>query len=263
MKIQYVSDLHLEFRSVDQIPRLLKNINADVLILAGDISAVSYDVEYKKLITFLQYYCSKYKYVLAVSGNHEYYTNNSTKENCMDAINQKLKILSKKFPNYLYLNCNTITLEINKKKYMFIGATLWTKIDIKNYKYVNSNMNDYNMIYVNKNNDIKGYTVHEMQYLHTRHKHFIKKALEKIPSNTTVVLITHHKPILEGENKDILNQAYEVDMSKVITPAVKVAIHGHTHSSYRKVINNTLYVSNPKGYPNERTGFKDDAFIDV
>lgn len=264
IKIQYCSDLHLEFRDIVEIPKLLKNIDADVLILAGDISAINDKEDYNKFITFLTHYYPKYKYILHICGNHEFYSiaAQPQKSHCMDMVHKKLKHLNKTYPNYLYLNCDTVTLNINNSKYMFIGATLWTKIPLEKYDTIQNSMNDYNYIYINKNEIVK-FTVQEMQRLHNKHYMFIKKNIE-IANNLNIpsILITHHKPISdETSYQSDINYAYESDITKIIKPIVKLVIYGHTHKHYNKIHNGILFVSNPKGYVGQHTIFKPDLAI--
>lgn len=268
MLLQYSSDIHCEFKDITQIPKLFKNINADVLILSGDICTVNQPVDFEKLIALLSYYSQKYKYIIMVSGNHEYYYTGSTptKDICMDAVNRKLKALSKTFPNFIYLNCDKVTLSINKKSYTFIGATLWTKVNIKDRPIVETQMNDYDCIFMCKDNVAVKFTVADMQRLHSRHVLFIKKTVESLNGiKTPCILLTHHKPIgdtLELDRK-VLTQAYESDITNIIVNPVRLAIHGHTHQHYDKTINGIRYVSNPVGYPNQHTKYQNDLGIEL
>jgi predicted MPP superfamily phosphohydrolase len=76
MKIQYLSDLHLE-RKIDYLD-LVKSVvinknNADILVLAGDILNFSLN-EYEYSDIF-QYFSENWEYTLYIPGNHEYYNN--------------------------------------------------------------------------------------------------------------------------------------------------------------------------------------------
>lgn len=268
VKIQYISDIHLEFRSIEQVPKLLKNVGADILVLAGDICAINIKEDYIKFIALLAHYSKKYLYILHVAGNHEYYTTARPviRNDCIDGVNKKLKALTSIFPNYIFLNCDTVTLKINNKPYMFIGATLWTKVHLKDHVAVEARMNDYNYIFTNVGDNIHKFTVADMQILHRKHLLFIKKAViiaasVKIPT----ILITHHKSIgdIVATSSDPITQAYETDITDIIHNPVKLVIWGHTHVSYSKIIKNIKFVSNPKGYPNQRTGFSSTLFEEI
>ena len=269
MLIQYLSDFHMEFLEKNYKNKF--NFAGDILCLAGDICACGVKQDFDNFIEFLHYICPKYKYVIHVAGNHEYYTagaKNITKNQTIEGIDLSFKKISETIKNYIYLNCEIITLQINKKPYTFIGATLWSKIKPSDYENVEKNMNDYVAIYVWKNNKPQKFTVQDMQRLHKKHAAFISKAC-KITNKQDVkhptILITHHKPIEDtpDEKRDILTQAYETDITKLITPNIKLAIHGHTHQHYNKIIDGTRYVSNPYGYPFQRTGFQKNLTIKI
>jgi predicted phosphodiesterase len=268
MKVQYVSDVHQEFKEVDIVPKLLKNIGADVLVLAGDICAISTPEDFNKFKLLLQYYGPKYKYIIHVAGNHEFYfTGNSpTTLDCMDAIHRKFKALNKLFPNYLYLNCDSVTVSINNKPYSFIGATLWTKIKKEDWNFVEGSMNDYNHIFLNRNGKVVKLTVEEMQKLHMKHRLFIKKAIEHSASmGIPTVVVTHHKSRADTPPNKItrLTQAYETDISPFYKFPVQLVIWGHTHVHFLGKENNVIYASNPKGYPSQHCGFKSDIGIEI
>lgn len=269
VKLQYMSDIHLEFCGLNFKKKI--KISGDILCLAGDICAYGNPEDHHIFLKFLEFVCSKYLYVIHVPGNHEYYSAGIKKltktDHSMQAIDKKFKTLQKTFKNYYYLNCRTVILPVKKRKIIFCGATLWTKINKKEQDDVQKGMNDYNYIYyVNSNDKLVHFNVIEMQRLHKKHKNYIKRIIKKFEnSGNPIVLITHHKPVADTPKKssDILTQAYEVDMSNIIKPPVKVAIHGHTHKHYKKKIKGVVYLSNPSGYPNQVTHFDKSLIIKV
>lgn len=267
MLIQYASDIHQEFKSEDIIPRLFKNIKADVLILAGDICAVADDDTFRKFIALIAYHHTRYKYIFHVAGNHEYYSDSGkTPNECMDAVNRKLKALNKQFPNYIYLNCDIVTVNIDSKPYTFIGATLWTKVEKNQWTFAQESMNDYSHIYVNRQNDIRKFNIEDMQKLHAKHRLFLKKAIEQTSENTIpVIMITHHKSVADTppEKRTQYTQMYESEMRPFLKSNVRVVIWGHTHTHYMKTDGKITFASNPKGYPNQHCGFKSDLGIEV
>ena len=72
MRIQYMSDLHLEFQ---ENSRYLKHnelpVTGDVLVLAGDIFYLKDKIA--PLTKFSKWASESYQQVLSVRGNHEYY----------------------------------------------------------------------------------------------------------------------------------------------------------------------------------------------
>ena len=147
VSIQYVSDLHLEFRG-NKYKNLFR-IVGDILCLAGDICVCANPEDFEILVNFLNYICPQYKHVIHITGNHEYYTagvKKITENNTMEAVDKLLKRLEGLIPNYHFLNCDLFELKINKKKYIFCGATLWANVSEKDKKVVESYMNDYKNI---------------------------------------------------------------------------------------------------------------------
>lgn len=267
IKVQYCSDLHLEFKDISIIPKLFKDINSDVLILAGDICPVNDTETANKFVKLLDYVTPKYKYVLHVPGNHEYYTEakaDEIKTNTMLHVNRKFSSMKSKFPNYIFMDCNSITLLINKSPYTFVGATLWTKVNDSDWLTVERTMNDYNSIYIMSKNIIGKFNVNYMQMLHKKHRNFIKREICKQDKNIPVILITHHRPLLPPEGHvSKIDQAYTTDMSDIIKPPIMISISGHCHKTMDIVRDGVRYLSNPKGYPSQHCGYRSDAYFEI
>lgn len=266
LTIGYLSDVHLEFRG-NKFTNIIK-MKTDILCLAGDICACGNKEDFSYFMNFLKFICPQYKYVIHVAGNHEYYTAGEkkiTKWHTMQGVNARLKSIEKIISNYIYLDCQAVTLTINARPYVFIGATLWAHVDKKNYEDIQNRMNDYAYIYQWKNNKAVRLTVQEMQKIHHRHIEFLASAINKFKGLPCIV-ITHHKPVGDTVDKDVLTQAYETDITPIIGmrgSTVKYAIHGHTHKHYNKSINGIRYLSNPKGYVGQHTKFIDNVSIKI
>jgi len=70
MRIQYISDLHLEYYHNLKIPSIFRRIiesAGNILILAGDIG---YPSE-KHYTDFIQFISDKYEKIFLILGNHE------------------------------------------------------------------------------------------------------------------------------------------------------------------------------------------------
>jgi predicted phosphohydrolase len=265
MKLQFVSDLHIEFRGLN-----FKNLfkyTGDVLAMCGDICAIGNAEDFSYFIEFLKYITPKYKYVLHVAGNHEYYAAHikyPKDENTIQYVNKTLKGLNKQFPNYIYLNCDLVKLQINKKDYYFLGCTLWTYIKKNDYKEIGDTMNDYRAIYTTSTSGIRQFMVEDSQKLHNKHLKFIRAVLDKYSSNKEpFILLTHHKPINDTVNPDVISQAYASNSYEYFKAPIRAAFFGHTHVSYSKIMNKIHYYSNPLGYPGQRTLFQKDWIVNV
>lgn len=235
MKIQVLSDLHLEFMWPDNFKSFLSMLDpegVDVLVLAGDIctNTILLDVLYK--------ICQKYSTadVVYVHGNHEFY--GSTKE----IVASKTKEASKQIKNLHWLDCTEAVIAGQR----FIGAPLWFEFNESN-EYYEQYLNDFHVIY-----GFKSWVYDENH----RAMDFFAKELK-----TSDIVITHHLPSNKSvakrfENSE-LSRFYVCDLESLIKERnPKLWIHGHTHDSFDYQIESstgiTRIVCNPHGYwPND------------
>jgi predicted phosphodiesterase len=273
MKIQIISDTHLEFRG-DNFKNIVK-VSAPILFLLGDICACGCDNDFETYKKFIKYLSPKFDHIFHVSGNHEYYTsgnNNIGINDTIPGIDAKIYKFVKTLPNIHYLNNDSYRIKLGVKNYVFIGATLWSHVNSENKKYIQSRMNDYCQIYMpnadykkdKTQKPVRKYNIDDMSKFHQKSVRYIKKEMKTIGLNDVCILLTHHKPVRDKDIKEIITQAYETDLVNIIIkPPIKLAAHGHTHEKYDKIINNVRIVSNPKGYIGERTRYNDSFTVDV
>lgn len=260
LKLQIVSDLHLEFRKND-LTFLVPS--APILCLLGDICVLGDASDFDTYAKFIDVIHDKYDYIIHLTGNHEYYNKYSHYTPAtlsMDMIDKKLYEFSKKYKKLHILNNNIFRITWNSQKYILVGTTLWTFIDKENCGAIQKYMNDYKYIFVE--NEKKGpddkpmrhYTPEDMIIKHQRAVKFIKTAITKAKNEGAyVVLLTHHKSF--KEKKDKFSQAYEADLQSLYNLPVILAAYGHTHQAKDIMINNVRVVSNPRGYPSQKTRF--------
>lgn len=136
MKIKVVSDLHLEFGTI-QLPN---TTGADVLILSGDIT-VAADMRAflpEKYRTFFEQVNNDYKHVLYVLGNHEHY-HGDFRYSCSIIT---CRLLEEGFDNIIVMDCDSVDIGDVR----FIGGTLWTDFrnaDPLDMHAAKTMMNDY------------------------------------------------------------------------------------------------------------------------
>lgn len=269
IKLQIVSDLHLEFR-----PDNLKFIipRAPILCLLGDICVCGTDEDFKTFVKFIAEISPQFKSIIHVPGNHEYYIqgkpSDKTSKNTITSINAKFRKVAKQFPNYIPMFNGLIKIRVGKKIIMIIGSTLWTYVPPKEEMRIQSIMNDYACIYVNDNSNeknIRRFRVSDMVHLHKKSVAFIKKCLVYASStNIKCVLLTHHKPIWdEADNKSEFGHSYSSDLNDLIKEPLCLVAYGHTHKADRRKVNGVLVVSNPRGYPSERTRFDPECVVTI
>ncbi len=259
MKVRLLSDIHLEFES----NYIIKHNGEDILILAGDIH---YEKEIVKnfIISYLNtvpennlpYNC------LLVLGNHDYYHNN------IYDIEQYYKNLN--IPKFKALINDTIEINYNNKKYVFIGSTLWSdfsKLSNIEKNYIESKINDYKCI-----NNIN---IEYLQSEFLKNKEYIENMVKKYQytsfgGDNVISLITHHLPSYKSIDPKyysykILNHAFYSNLD-YLSEYIHYFFHGHTHSScdYKiNKINNSRVICNPKGYYNENKLYNDNLIINI
>ena len=264
MKITVVSDLHLEF---DQ-SFVLDNPGSDVLILSGDICVISYlkksqeSPYYKVALKYMQFIkncAKKWKHVVYVAGNHEYYGG------YIDEEMQNLKEVFADVKNLHILDDEAVIID----DVLFVGSTLWfdgNKGNPVTLHILNGGMNDFHMIQWK----IKGYTKFKPSDAVLKHEKsifFIKEAIKDHAGK--VVVCTHHSPCLLGihpmyKTDTHMNGGYHSDLSNLILDnKINVWTHGHTHVSLDYMLGDTNIVCNPKGYKNENPDFDPTMIVEV
>ena len=244
MKIQVVSDIHLEFGPIS-----IENAgDTDVLILSGDICVVN-DLRVRddfnmrgerdksnQFHTFFQECCARFPHVIYVMGNHEHYHGD---------FNTSLRDLRERL-GYL-VNLHILEKEsvlINDT--LFVGGTLWTdmnKEDPMTLQVIRRKMNDYQII--DDSSEMVNYkayipldkpvgvtdhqwfneTPHEARHRvefkqrpgsfspqksvaeHKAMLAFIKAEVERVGPTAKVVVVGHHSP-----SKQSIKPRYERDV---------------------------------------------------
>ena len=216
MKIQYASDLHLEF--ADNWRYLKENplqVKGDILVLAGDIGYLG-DDNYTKH-PFWDWASENYQQVIACMGNHEFY-----KFYDIAKLNDGYSLEIR--PNvHSYYNAVVHIGDID-----FIISTLWARIPLKEAYYTEQVISDFRRIIFN--GDIL--TFADFNREHERCLAFLKNAVSSSMARRKIV-VTHHVPELE-------------DYIKV--SGIDYWIYGHSHYNVEIEIGNTKCVSNQLGY---------------
>lgn len=242
MKIQVMSDLHLEFygdpmKFIDELP-----IRANILVLAGDIMSF-------KMFPYLRAFCQRWKHVLYVPGNHEYYDYHLNPRN---SSLRELIGISVQEPNFDLLYRDVRIIEGVR----FLGATLWfPETGDPSEEIYRNQMNDFRLI-----KDAVPWIGYEHNFDHA----FLENNIQKGD-----VVITHHLPHPESINERYegspLNRYFcsEDAAHLVESRHAQLWIHGHTHTACDYKIQGTRVVCNPAGYPGDLSTFTPDFTVDV
>ena len=252
MKIQYCSDLHLEFPENE---RFLKKeplpVIGDVLILAGDIVPFAVMDKHKDFFNFIS---DNFKYTYWIPGNHEYYRYDIT---------EKYGTLNEKIRSNVFLLNNISLVHENVK---FIFSTLWSKIRPAYQWQIERGMSDFHVI---KYNGFR-FSADRFNQLHNESLKFIEQELNKEQSGK-VVVATHHVPTLlnypEKYKGDVLNDAFAVELFDLIEAKEPAYwIYGHNHFNQPDfTIGQTQLLTNQLGYVKygEHSLFRKNSCIDL
>lgn len=235
MKIQYCSDLHLEFPANKKYCKAnpLKP-EGEIILLAGDIIPF---VEIEKEADFFNFLSDSFKHTYWIPGNHEYYHSD---------IAERTGTFHEKIRSNVSLLNNTV---IDHQGVRLLFSTLWSKINPALESVIQSSMADFRLI---KNNG-KKITVDDYDQLHEDCREFLAKELGNQTDQKTIV-VTHHLPTFlnypEKYRYSELNPAFATELFELIESSnVDYWIFGHTHevvSDFK--IGKTTLTTNQLGY---------------
>ncbi|MBK6400413.1 MAG: metallophosphoesterase [Bacteroidetes bacterium] len=235
MKIQYCSDLHLEFK--ENKKHLHSNPiipTGEILLLAGDI--VPFAVM-DKHNDFFDFVADNFEQVYWVPGNHEYYYFDVASKN--SSFHEKIR------SNVSLIN----NVSVIKSDVKFIFSTLWSKISPVNMRPIQQGMSDFKVI--KRNGQI--FNPHDFNELHEASLHFIEREIQNLNSGK-VIVVTHHVPtFMNYPNEYIgsdLNEAFAIELFDLIEKAaVDYWLYGHNHRNQPDFdINGTRVITNQLGY---------------
>lgn len=228
------SDLHLEFSTFTP-----PSNSADLVILAGDIGVQSRGVKWANET----FNCP----VIYVCGNHEFYKGHldHTLHKMREAAAPHVHVLE----NQVWI-CNQIR---------FLVTTAWTDFSSTGDIVAAAEtawdwMSDFRVIRTEENfrrlrpSDL-------ISRNHASHD-WLAKELDKRFDGKTVV-VTHHSPVPEvaGEKLDGHLTAAYTNRWHALLEKADLWIFGHTHRAVDVTLGRCRVISNPRGYPNEQTGF--------
>ncbi|MGI8892848.1 MAG: metallophosphoesterase [Bacteroidia bacterium] len=249
MKIQYCSDLHLEFReNWNYLKSNPIKPTGDILLLAGDIVPFAEMNKYDEFFTFVS---DHFEYVYWVPGNHEYYHFN---------VNEKSGTINEKIKSNVFLVNNTTVCHGNIN---FIFSTLWSHISPQNQWQIEKNTSDFRCIKYNNNR----LSSEHFNKLHDECLAFLTGELKK--NNANSIVVTHHVPTLlnypEIYKGDNLNEAFVVELFDLIEGSkASHWIFGHHHINVPEFkIGATNLLTNQLGYVkyNEHISFNTHKII--
>jgi hypothetical protein len=262
MRIQYMSDLHLEFGCGP--PRM--SPVAPILVLAGDIGNPCQAV-YRD---FLSDCARSWEHVVVVAGNHEFYNKHAADRWVSDTVADRLAVCraaaAAAGPNVHFLERDRVIIG----DLAFLGCTLWSDVTGAE-ALVERGMSDYHVICAEGPPWRKLHAA-DVKAWHVRDRAWLTAELAAChEEGRGAVVVTHHLPtydlIAARYQGHPLNAGFASALDDLICEPVRAWICGHSHVGsivFKGPTGRIPCALNPRGYPLERgTGFCGDLFVDV
>lgn len=238
-----ISDLHMEFGG-GMVVTFQEDDKDTILVLAGDINVGTGATD------FIDALLLRFKEVIYVLGNHEFYHND------MDKIRNWWRAAEKYRYNFYVLD-NAV---YDQHDLRVIGTTLWTAAFDKELE---ARLNDFHVIFKDSGRLRIDYT----RELYLCNVQFLVDNLE-VPFDGATVVVTHHAPVercvvprFEG---NWLNPLFHNELDWLIKKYdIDAWIHGHMHDTFQFNHFGTEIICNPKGYKDENPAFDVNKFIVV
>ncbi len=248
MRLQIISDIHLEFRD-NNYPYIART--APNIALIGDIGRPFSSV-YRRLIANL---AKRFEHVILLAGNHEYYSSPRRKITVAE-IKERIRAVAGAYDNVHFLDNTAMFIDGTR----ILGCTLWTRIPPEQWVQVRKEMNDYRMCFVSRFADLNlgvPLAPEHTVYWHEESLQWLKEELSA-PGylDTPTVVLTHHAPYDKGTSDPQYDSSptracYATDLSAMFRAPIVAWAYGHTHWPQDSLLNGVRLISNPLGYPGE------------
>lgn len=260
LKIQFVSDLHLEFP--DNRAWLAAHpleVTGDILLIAGDTAYLDLPDsgrETYKAYDFWDWASRSYKQVIVCLGNHDFYGYYDLATipdgYCLD-IRPNVKA---------YYNSVVHLPDVD-----IIVSTLWSFIEPDIDFIVERSVSDFYRI------KYEGHRLNAQNFNaeHERCLAFIKQSVTESKAKTKIVL-THHVPTqlctVDEFKGSTINGAFTVELGDYIADSgIDYWIYGHSHRNMDAKIGKTQIISNQFGYLShgepQNNGFDPKRYIEL
>ena len=252
LRIQYVSDLYLEFPEnrnyLDQHPI---EVTGDILLVAGDTAYLDLPESHTDSYSayhFWDWASANYRQVIVCLGNHDFYGHYDL-TTMPDGFCKEIR------PN-IHAYYNSV---VHLGDTDIIVSTLWSFIQPYNAFLTERSVSDFYRI----RHDGHRLTADDFNLEHQHCLRFIQQAVSESNARTKIVL-THHVPTAlctADEFRDsLINGAFTVELGDYIAGSgIDYWIYGHSHRNIDVRIGSTLILSNQLGYvshgEHRRNGF--------
>ena len=260
LKIQFVSDLHLEFPQNRQYLRDHPlQVTGDILLIAGDSAYLDLpdsDLDTYGSYSFWDWASRHYQQVIVCLGNHDFYAHydlSTMPDSYCCQIRHNV---------HAYYNSVVSIGDID-----IIISTLWSKIEPCDAFLTERNVSDFYRIKYNGHR----LTAEDFNREHARCLQFIQQAVVESKARTKIVL-THHVPTHLCTAQEFcgstISGAFTVELGEyIVDSGIDYWIYGHSHRNIDAQISGTRILSNQLGYishgEHQHNGFDPARHIDI
>lgn len=253
MKIQFASDLHLEFHDNSRWLRDNPLIPVgDILVLAGDIGYLGDEIYNHH--PFWNWAAKNFRETIVIPGNHELYKGfdiNDLTEGWETKIRENIKVVYNKVLHYGDID--------------LICSTLWSEIPLREAYFTEKGVSDFRRI----RDGNRFLSWERFNEEHRKCVEFISK--NSIESNAkTKIVVTHHVPsfqlMAEEFRGSMINGAFTSSLDKMIESLpINYWIYGHSHRNIEAEIGGIKILTNQLGYvfANEHLNFETYKFLEI
>ncbi|WP_440995844.1 metallophosphoesterase [Arhodomonas sp. SL1] len=262
MRIQAVSDIHLETRNGETLEALVPPASADVVVLAGDIATGTHGVEAAARLS-----ATRSVPVIYVLGNHEYH--GWYHPELAGQCRETARALRARGMGEVHVLEREV-LQLGRVR--FLGATLWTDYRLgtagdpaairENQRLAAETMVDHHFIHTEEG----PFTPTQARDDHLVSREWLDHTLARRWDGPSVV-VTHHPGIPAlchpGYPRNGLSAAFVSDLRALAhTRRPALWISGHTHANADFTAHGTRFVANQPGYPEESPAAIDGVAFD-
>jgi predicted phosphodiesterase len=247
VRLYVLSDLHLERQHFTPPP-----VDADVIVLAGDISVGTRGMEWAREL-------ADGRTVLYVVGNHEFYGH------ALPGLIEELRASAAGSSIHVLENEELVVDGVR-----FLGCTLWSDFEFDGVDRRAEAMalcervvNDYGRISIGS--DGRPLAPDDTRRIHLTSRAWLDARLAQSYPGPTVV-VTHHAPLIRTRPSSPLLRALAGAFASDVTELmggdrVALWIFGHTHRVADLELRGTRVISNPRGYPHQPVAGFDPAYV--
>jgi hypothetical protein len=267
MRIQYISDLHLEYNTQSIIPGTSLSEYDDLLVPTAPILALLGDIgdpDNPSLEHFLQWATARWSQVLYVPGNHEFWRLKPGSTKTIESAMKRLYDFEKKYKNLCIM---WRTKLMSEDGVLILGCPLWSRPAEGVVPH------ESERAWIDRDNTFDRETLIN---LHKADLEWLKKEIRAAPMKQPIVVLTHYAPSLMLISRDYVGKPestlYASDLDYLIRPPVVAWACGHVHQvvNWKKGWNTAdgesgyvLILTNPRGYKKDKSGFRRDAVLRI